>query len=379
MTDDEDIMEGGSTKEPPKRSFRDSALHQSFRKAKEELSKQQHLLVVALRLLVAALFAIGVSWAWRDRYEIDPERNPVSVTHVAWTMMFAIVLSQLQYGIAHLVAVFVPDETPIKSRKLTLYILESMVGLSLCGPVGSVLYSTWQLTPGRYDGVYADNVEALATVYAHTADPDLRRLLSNYAITFNLLVVLYLAEMAALVGEMRPELQVHHVLSISFFVVYLVSEISTPVSIISFTQLFFAYAEFPLFTALAHYRLTVRGSVVTDTPIHIWNRNRILFSTMRFYWAISRVAMTTLVVICIVWQYEYLTAFQRAYYITALAVQVVTLGLTQREIHGIHAKLAKNHAAAVTFAENGRAPSMRSNTLAEARRSMMSVRNVTQT
>ncbi len=360
-----DAQPKAQQKKNPKKSFRDAA-EKSFRHVQEEFSKQQHLAIVAMRLFIAACFGFAIYWAWKDRLDYDNSKNPASGLTVVWLILFLIALVQVQYAIAHLVAVFRPDEQPTKSRKLTLYLLESLVGVASMIPVGLLVYSAFQVEPGVYAGLYPDNIHLLAALYKN-ADPDLQRIAGFYQLCFMPNLALYILQMAALVGEMRPELQVHHTLAFAFTLLFLLSELSTTVLLFSFIQLLFGYVEFPLFLGLAHYRLTLHGK---DVAVHIWNRNRMIFSALRFYWATTRISMVTMVTYVVVWQVEYLTTFQLVFYMVCLSVQIVTLGMTQREIHGIHAKLVKKLAAL----ESGAKQSTRSMTL--DRRSMMSTRNL---
>jgi hypothetical protein len=174
---------------------------------------------------------------------------------------------------------------------------------------------------------------------------------------------------------MRVEMQIHHILSLVYATCLLTSEISTGMLLFQLIQTLFAALEFPLFVGLIFYRINVNGKIVTDTPSLVWAKLEMVFSLLRFYWAITRIVLVVMLLVILVKHFESFTPVIQVLYPIMTAIQVCTLMLTQKEIHGIHSKMIKNKTTSAAFEKNGNLPSTRSLMIHDdKRRTMMSIR-----
>lgn len=333
----------------------------------KEYTKIQHASIVFGRLTMAILFTFGPMYGLRDRFGFADDDNTITYSHSIFVFVTFIVELQFLYAIAHLIQLVYSSEDFLKSRKLTSYILEVLVDLFIIVPTIILLNRAWDIPIIRMKETYFDNMSQLKQYF----DNDFMIL----AIIPQ--AVLYVIQLCVLMGNMRIELQLHHFIALMYTIVFLASEVSSGLLLFMLLQNLFAMLEFPLFTGLVIYRVSVKGQIVTDTPSATWARLANIFSVLRIYWAVTRIVLVILLVYTLVKHFESFTLFVQILYPIAIAVQIGTLGLTQKEIHGIHARMEKNRLASKAFEDNGKMPSTRSIMLNdETRRSMMSVRNI---
>jgi hypothetical protein len=91
-----------------------------------------------------------------------------------------------------------------------------------------------------------------------------------------------------------------------------------------------------------------------------------LFSALRYYWAITRLAMVACVIYFIINGFNYMSVFLRCLYPICVAVQCATLGMTQKELMGIHRSLVDKLDTSVK----------KKKATEERRRTMMSTREI---
>jgi hypothetical protein len=107
----------------------------------------------------------------------------------------------------------------------------------------------------------------------------------------------------------------------------------------------------------------------------VWAKLEMVFSLLRFYWAITRIVLVVMLLVILVKHFESFTPVIQVLYPIMTAIQVCTLMLTQKEIHGIHSKMIKNKTTSAAFEKNGNLPSTRSLMIHDdKRRTMMSIR-----
>ena len=333
----------------------------------KEYTKIQHAMIVFGRLTLAILFTFGPMYGLRDRFGFADDDNTITYSHSIFIFVTFIVELQFLYAITHLIQIVYSSEDFIQSRKLTSYVLEVLVDLFIIVPTIILLNRVWDIPIIRMKETYFDNMSLLKKDF----DNDFMIL----AIIPQ--AVLYIIQLCVLMGNMRIELQLHHFIALMYTIVFLASEVSSGLLLFMLLQNLFAMLEFPLFTGLVIYRVSVKGQIVTDTPSATWTRLVNIFSVLRFYWAATRIILVILLVYSFVKHFESFTLFIQILYPITIAVQIGTLGLTQKEIHGLHARMEKNKQSSKQFEEIDKIPSTRSIMLNdETRRSMMSVRNI---
>ncbi len=333
----------------------------------------QHVLILVGRLVLAFLFTFGPVYGLKERFGFSDDENTITYSHFIFLLISFIVELQFLYGIAHLIQIVYPTEDFVKSRKLSSYILEVLVDLCLVVPTVILLNKAWSMPVINIYGTYYDNMDKLKLYFGVQG-------MNDYIILCMVpQCVLYIIQLSVLIGSMRIELQLHHMIALMYVFVLLSSPVSSGLLLMGLVQLIFALLEFPLFLGLILYRLCVNGKVVTDTNSSMWKVLERLFSALRFYWGVTRIVLVIMLVLVFVKHFESFSLFVQIVYPIAIAVQVGTMGLTQKEIHGLHARMSKNQKLAKAYEENGKMPSTRSMlTTEEGRRSMMSVRNISE-
>lgn len=335
------------------------SFRESFRKLSDEFSKRQHIGIIAGRLLFTFLITLAVVLAWRERFGFTPGVNTVTMVQGTFMFLSAIAIIQLQHIITHIIHMYLPTEDPVKSKKLVVYFLELIIGFITAIPLSICTYGIFTIEHFRMDNVYLDQAILLQTI--NQDRPELIQYIGFLMITLIPMQILYIIELALLGGIMRPELQIHHVLSICYSIVFYTSEVSSTVLQVSVVQTLFAALEWPLFMSLIHYRLTMSGDITTKTV----RRNIYLFSALRYYWAITRLMMLGCVAYFLVDGFNIMSTFLQCIYPIGVAIQCATLGMTQKELMGIHGSLV-----------NKLDTSIKKTSIDQRRRTMVSERNI---
>jgi hypothetical protein len=335
------------------------SFRESFRKLSDEFSKRQHIGIIVGRFIFMFLITLAIVLAWRDRFGFTPGINSVPQVHGVFVIVVVILIIQLQYIITHLIQIYLPAEDPVKSKKLVVYFLEVVIGLITTIPCAIGAFGTVTIDNFHDGNMYLDQVIIYQNI--EQLRPDYMKYIGYLTLCFLPILFLYLVELSLMAGVMRPELQIHHILTICYTLIFYVSEVSTTVLKISFVQAFFAVIEWPLFMCLIHYRLTMSGDVSTKTVR--WNMY--LFSALRYYWAITRLIMVGCITYIFIDGFNYMSTFLQCLYPIGLAIQIATLGITQKELMGIHGSLVKKLDT-----------SIKKTAIDQRRRTMVSERNI---
>lgn len=329
----------------------------------------QHIFIIFTRLFILCLFVIGFLYSQKDRFTFGDMENTMTYVHGFFFLLFSFIEIQILYIIFHIMQYIYKTDDFVKLRKLVLYMLEVLIDLCIIAPVIISLIKYWSIPVQRLHNIYFDNTQQLIQILDQTAANDF------IIISIIPTAVLYVIQLAVLVGNMRLEMQVHHTLALVYATCLLTSEISTGLILFQFLQALFAALEFPLFAALIYYRMNVNGKIVTNTSSLVWAKLEMVFSFLRFYWAITRIVLVIMLTFVIVKHFESFTPFIQVLYPILTAVQIGTLLLTQNEIHGIHGNMIKNKNTSAAFEKNGNLPSSRSLIVNDdTRRAMMSIR-----
>lgn len=300
-----------------------------------EIAKRQHVAIITGRFLFIFLMTLAVIMAWRERFSFEYDKNTIVVLSVNFLLLSMLVVGQLQYIITHIIQIFLPIEDPVKSKKLVAYFMQVSVCIPATIPAVISAVGIFHLENVHIDNVYVD--QAIVFQKFNQIYPDYIQYFGYITLSTLPLLVLYSVELSMLAGVMRPELQLHHILSIGYALIFCTSELSSTVIKVNTTQIMFGVLEWPLFLSLIHYRLTMNG----DVSVHMVRQNVRIFSTLRFYWAFTRIAMVTLVLYFIIDGFRYMSLFLQWIYPIGLIIQCATLGMTQKELMGIHTSLLK--------------------------------------
>ena len=336
------------------------SFRESFRKLSDEFTRRQHIGIIVGRISFTFFLTLAVVLAWRERFAFTKDVNSVVVVTGTFVWLTAIAIVQLQYIVTHLIHMYLPAEDPVKSKKLVVYFMETVIGILVLIPIAISLYGIFTIENFHFENVYPDQAEFFQAI--NEFRPEVIQYIGYLLFACIPIMMLYIIELSLLGGIMRPELQVHHILALAYTIIFTTSEMSSVVLQLSILQTFFAALEWPLFASLIHYRLTMSGDVTTRTV----RRNMYIFSALRYFWAITRLAMVACAVYFIVNGFNYMSVFLRCVYPIALTLQIATLGMTQKELTGIHRSLVDKLDTSVK----------KKKATEERRRTMMSTREI---